>query len=204
MNFPFEKSSFWDERFDKETFAFGREPNDFLRNYIENQSESGRILLPGEGEGRNAVFAASKSWEVKAIDFSEAGHKKAMAFAKEFGVEITYELDNIATFQPWESYDLIAFIFIHPSPSLRKALFRRYLGFLKPGGKMLMEVYSERQFLLDTGGPSLKEFLYTRDELEDIFRTAKIESLQEQEIELKAGPYPGAKGFTFQVLISNN
>ena len=200
MNTPFEQSSFWDERFGQQDFVFGREPNVFLRDYLDKVNP-GRILLPGEGEGRNAVYASSRAWEVEAVDFSEEGQKKALTFAEEIGVKIDYKLDNIATFQPENSYDLIAFIFIHPSPSLRKALFRRYLKFLNPGGKILLEVFSERQFSLNTGGPRLKEFLYTRAELEDIFRIAEIDSLTEQEIELEPGPYRGSKGYTLQALI---
>lgn len=203
MNYPFEKSSFWDERFSQDKFTFGREPNEFFKNYLDGQSPA-RILFPGEGEGRHAVYAASQGWEAEAIDFSEEGRKKALSFAAESGIEFEYKLENIATYQPNHLYDLIAFVFIHPSPSLRKALFRRYLNFLKPGGKILMEVFSERQFTMDTGGPSLKEFLYSREELEDIFRGAQINSLTEQEIELKAGPYPGARAFTLQVLVGTD
>lgn len=203
MNHPFEKSSFWDERFSQEEFAFGREPNEFYKQYLDAQTPA-RVLFPGEGEGRHAVYAAQKGWETEAIDFSEEAQKKALAFAQELALEIDYKLENIATFQPENLYNLIAFVFIHPSPSLRKALFRRYLSFLKPEGKLLMEVFSERQFTLDTGGPSLREFLYTREELEDIFRGAHIYSLTEQEIELKAGPYPGARAFTLQILVGQS
>lgn len=203
MNYPFEKSSFWDERFSQEEFAFGREPNEFFKQYLDGESV-GRVLFPGEGEGRHAVYAVTKGWETEAIDFSEEARKKALAFADELDIELNYKLENIATFQPDSLYDLIAFVFIHPSPSVRKTLFRRYLSFLKPEGKLLMEVFSERQFTLDTGGPSLREFLYTREELEEIFRGAHIYSLTEQEIELKAGPFPGARAFTLQILVGQN
>ncbi|MEM8889656.1 MAG: class I SAM-dependent methyltransferase [Bacteroidota bacterium] len=201
MSIPFEQSSFWNERFGQQEYVYGREPNVFLREYLDD-ANPGRLLLPGEGEGRNAVFASSRAWEVEAVDFSEEGRKKALSFATEIGVPIEYKLENIATYQPEGKFDLIAFIFIHPSPSLRRALFRRYLNFLKPGGKLLFEAFSERQFEKDTGGPKLKEFLYTREELEDIFRLVNIEKLSEQEIELQPGQFREGSGFTFQLLAS--
>ncbi|MDW3649596.1 MAG: class I SAM-dependent methyltransferase [Bacteroidia bacterium] len=201
MNFPFEQSSFWNERFGQQEYVYGREPNAFLREYLE-EAPAGRLLLPGEGEGRNAVFASTRTWEVEAVDFSEEGRKKALNFAEEIGVRFDYKLENIATYQPEGKFDLIAFIFIHPSPSLRRALFRRYLNFLKPGGKLLFEAFSERQFEMATGGPKLKEFLYTREELEDIFRLVNIEKLTEQEVELQPGPYREGSGFTLQMLAS--
>ena len=41
----------------------------------------GTLLLPGEGEGRNAVHAASSGWSVEAVDYSSEGKRKALALA---------------------------------------------------------------------------------------------------------------------------
>ena len=46
-------------------------------------TQTRKILLAAEGEGRNAVYAASIGWEVFAYDFSEFGYKKAMKLATE-------------------------------------------------------------------------------------------------------------------------
>ena len=47
---------------------------------ILRQEKPGRILLAGEGEGRNAVYAASLGWEVYAFDFSMVAKKKALSW----------------------------------------------------------------------------------------------------------------------------
>ena len=41
--------SFWDTRYDTDSFVYGREPNGFFADSI-NELAPGRALLPGEGE----------------------------------------------------------------------------------------------------------------------------------------------------------
>jgi hypothetical protein len=73
-------TSTWNERYGADEYVYGKEPNGFLKEFIDNHPP-GKILLPAEGEGRNAVYAASKGWEVTAFDFSEEGKKKALKLA---------------------------------------------------------------------------------------------------------------------------
>jgi hypothetical protein len=54
--------SFWDTRYDTGYFVYGKAPNGFFAASIERHTP-GRMLLPGEGEGRNAVHAAILGWE---------------------------------------------------------------------------------------------------------------------------------------------
>ena len=62
----------WDDRYSKEEFVYGEEPNNFLREQLQ-KLKPGKILFPAEGEGRNAVFAATKGWDVYAFDISSVG-----------------------------------------------------------------------------------------------------------------------------------
>ena len=61
---------FWDSRYREKEYAYGIEPNEFFKEFIDNNNP-GKILLPGEGEGRNAVYSASKGWQVDAFDYSK-------------------------------------------------------------------------------------------------------------------------------------
>lgn len=65
---------FWNERYSHEKLAYGAEPNEFFRNQLQHL-RPGKLLVPAEGEGRNAVYAAQQGWQVTAFDFSEAGYK---------------------------------------------------------------------------------------------------------------------------------
>ena len=59
---------FWNERYSQEAYAYGTEPNAFFKSRID-QLSPGKLLLPAEGEGRNAVYAATKGFEVSAYDW---------------------------------------------------------------------------------------------------------------------------------------
>lgn len=57
----------WDERFKGRRFAFGKEPNPFLKKHIRLLPK-GKALDIATGEGRNAVFLAQHGFEVDAVD----------------------------------------------------------------------------------------------------------------------------------------
>ncbi|MDA0985112.1 MAG: hypothetical protein O3C56_04825 [Bacteroidetes bacterium] len=49
---------FWNERYASTEYVYGKEPNQYFKQILCSLSP-GKILLPAEGEGRNAVYAAS-------------------------------------------------------------------------------------------------------------------------------------------------
>ncbi|HRW96457.1 MAG TPA: SAM-dependent methyltransferase, partial [Bacteroidales bacterium] len=68
----------WDARFSGEDFYYGEVPNSFFADFLSSVKFKGKILLPGEGEGRNAVYAAGLGWDVTAFDSSEVARAKAL------------------------------------------------------------------------------------------------------------------------------
>ena len=81
--------NFWDERYDTAEFVYGESPNTFFAKSLK-EIKPGILVLPCEGEGRNAVYAASIGWNVKAFDLSEVGKQKAEQFALKKGVRIEH------------------------------------------------------------------------------------------------------------------
>ena len=77
----------WDERYASEDYAYGTEPNDFLRE-VAPRLPVGKTLCLGEGEGRNAVFLAGLGHRVTALDGSRVGLEKARRLAADRGVAI--------------------------------------------------------------------------------------------------------------------
>jgi len=73
---------FWNERYSKNKTLYGSIPNIFFRDQLKVLPH-GRLLLPAEGEGRNALYAAGLGWEVDAFDFSTVAREKALALAKQ-------------------------------------------------------------------------------------------------------------------------
>jgi hypothetical protein len=182
----------WDARYSEEDYAYGEEPNRFFAESLGAAPKPGasRILLPADGEGRNAVHAAREGWVVDAYDISEAGRDKAQRLAERERVEISYAIagHETAEIEPG-SYDAVALIFAHMPPQLRRAMHRRLAAALAPGGRLLLEAYSKQQLEHGTGGPPVEPMLYSLEELREDFAELEIETLEQIETEIVEGKY---------------
>ncbi|MFZ1728634.1 MAG: class I SAM-dependent methyltransferase [Bacteroidota bacterium] len=156
---------FWNQRYAAAEYAYGTEPNQFFKQQLRLLSP-GRLFLPGEGEGRNAVYAARNGWSVHAVDYSEEGRKKALSLATQRGVSITYVVTDLADYEPQRDlFDAAALIFIHFPPQLRRIIHARAVDALKPGGILIIEAFAKEQLSRGTGGPRSEELLYSMDDL---------------------------------------
>lgn len=180
--------SFWDERYSCSGYAYGEEPNEFLRNFLD-RSAPGLALFPAEGEGRNAVYAARRGWEVEAFDISEAGRRKALQLAGRHRVSLEYTLASAADFRAAGPYELVALIYAHFHPDTRGPFFGTLIRSLAPGGVLLLEAFGLKQLGNHSGGPGDPALLYTVDELAGLCRGLHIELLHEARIELDEGPF---------------
>ncbi len=160
-------SFMWDQRYDEEGFAYGTEPNDFLKSEYFQIPKGGRVLCLAEGEGRNAVFLAKQGYSVTAVDQSAVGLQKATALALENGVKIQTRVSDLAEYDlGCNAWDGIVSIAAHVPPALRKKLHLQVLKALKENGIFILEAFTERQLDMDgIGGPPHKELFMSLDEL---------------------------------------
>lgn len=181
--------SFWDERYSGDEFAYGTKPNVFFKEQIKNLSP-GNLLLPAEGEGRNAVYAALEGWKVIAFDQSEVARQKAEKLAMDFMVNINYEVCDQKDFDIDENYfDCVALIFVHMPIEFRDDFHQKMLRFLKPGGKLILEGFEKSQINNSTGGPKNTDMLFSKKELFNDFKSLKNISVSEDEVQLNEGKF---------------
>ena len=152
------------------------------------------MLLPGEGEGRNALYAASKGWEVDAFDQSSVAQEKALAFMKKEGVQINYQACDLVDF-PFQinHYDLVGLIFFHAGPRERKLMHQRVVESLKPGGMVILEAFHTSQLGNSTGGPQDITMLYDEEILRKDFFSLKQEVYENIVVELDEGLFHQGK-----------
>lgn len=182
----------WDERYSDEAFFYGEEPNQFFAETLRGMKEKGKLLLPAEGEGRNAVFAASLGWEVHAFDSSKVAQQKALDFALSEKVLINYELLDLANFVPHaETYDMIALVFAHVPEGMREVFHSKMAQSLKKGGILLVESFAKEQIHNNTGGPPDVHFLYSTEILKNDFAGFKVIKLCQQKTMLDEGRHSG-------------
>lgn len=180
--------NFWHQRFNQDSYFYGTEPNDFLRENITAFPAKGRILSIGEGEGRNAVFLARKGYEVTAIDGAASGLEKANKLAKKRGVSIETQCIDLNDYVFEANYwDGIIAIFCHLPPLLRQQVHQQVVNALKSNGIFLLEAYSPKQLELKTGGPSNVDLLYTTDVLQQDLKGLNFLLLKETQRTITEG-----------------
>ena len=182
------KSNFWDERYSFEEYVYGTEPNKFFKEQINRFSSHGKLLLPGEGEGRNAVYAAKLGWQVDAFDQSINAQKKALRLAKKNEMNINYQVTDLTKFYTEKNkYDAAAIIFVHFNSEERKSFHKIITDSLKPGGVLILESFSKNQFGKTSGGPQDLEMLYSLEDIKNDFKEMRRILLEEKNILLNEG-----------------
>lgn len=190
---------FWDERYSQEAFAYGEQPNEFLRARLESLTP-GSILFPAEGEGRNAVFAATLGWNVAAFDISEAGKNKALRLAEKHQVNLDYRVGELPELDFEEDqFDVIALIFAHFPAPLKSSYHKTLDAYLRKGGLVILEAFSKQHIDYQArnekvGGPKDLGMLFSVEELASDFSRYDLLELEEKEIELKEGLYHNGLG----------
>ncbi len=189
----------WNERYAGNEFAYGEEPNAYLKAQLMELSV-GNILFPAEGEGRNAVFAAQLGWTVAAFDISNEGQKKAIQLADKNKVTIDYQIGALETLNYKEGqFDAIALIYAHFPADLKSQLHQALDKYLRKGGTIIFEAFSKKHLAYlakneKVGGPKDIESLFSIEELKADFHNYEIQTLIETEIELKEGLFHNGLG----------
>lgn len=188
------QESFWNERYGNEAYAYGTLPNEYVKAKIAGL-KPGKILFPAEGEGRNAVFLATRGWETHAFDQSVEGGNKALHLAAKKNVEISYTVSDVENiYYPEKSFDALALIFAHFPIEQRRNYHRKLSSFLKPGGHLIIEGFSKKQATFQqlnpkSGGPRDVGMLYDLEELKEDFSDFEFIEAAEQVVTLAEGEF---------------
>lgn len=182
-------SDFWNQRYSASEYAYGESPNEFLKEQLL-KLEPGKVLFPAEGEGRNAVFAATLGWDVTAFDPSMEGKRKALLLADKHNVSIDYKLTDYQNVDFKEEYfDCICLTYAHMPGEIRRKIHRKLATYLKPKGNIILEGFSKEQLNKSTGGPKEISFLFDKEELASDFDNFSKISIHKDEIILNEGLY---------------
>jgi len=103
----------------------------------------------GCGPGLYTTRLARKQADVTGIDFSQRSIRHAREVAAREGLPIHYVHQDYLEFETAERFDLILMImcdFCALGPSQRVWILRRFNAILKPGGAVLLDVYSLAAF----------------------------------------------------------
>lgn len=179
----------WDDRYSAKEYIYGKKPNEFFKQELQ-KLKPGKLLLPAEGEGRNAVFALLEGWKVLAFDASSTAKLKAEKLAKANHVNLDYRLLDLKDMKfEKESFDAIALVYLHMHQSERRIFHKKLINLLVPGGTLILEAFSQSQLHLNSGGPKSLELLYIAEEIKVDFLEMTTLHCWEETIKLSEGKY---------------
>lgn len=190
----------WNERYSSNDYIYGTEPNRFFAENIVNL-KPGKILLPGEGEGRNALFAAQNKWDVFAFDYSDVAKEKAIKLLDKNNYKINYFVHDVNQIDyPENSFDIVAVFYLHLLEHERIVFHQKIIRLLKQGGIILAEYFSKEQLKYNSGGPQKPELLYSKHEVANDFISMSSVKIEESITYLNEGTWHMGEASVIRVI----
>ena len=154
----------WDRRYEGADYVWAIEPNRFVAEQVLPLTP-GRALDLAAGEGRNAVWLATRGWEATAVDFSAAGLAKAERLATDHGVAVATVVADVHAYElAAGAWDLVVLSYLQLPTEERLAVLRRAAAGVAPGGTLLVVAHDRTNLEHGYGGPQDADVLYDVDE----------------------------------------
>ena len=149
---------FWDERYGSAPALWSGKPNQRLVEHAADLTP-GTALDIGCGEGADALWLASRGWQVTAVDISPVALARAAGQAAEAGPEIagriTWEQADLLSWSPRSQVDLVSAQFLHLPPEPAVQVQARLAAAVRPGGTLLIVGHDKSDLETTVGRPSL-------------------------------------------------
>jgi SAM-dependent methyltransferase len=185
----------WDQNFSAPGYKYGTEPNAFLREQAFRLPPGSRVLVPGDGEGRNGVWLAAQGHRVTSVDLSLVGLRKAQQLAAEKGVDLAILQADLADWAPEPaSFDAVVLTYVHLPPQIRAGAHARLAAGLRAGGCLILEAFHPAQLAHSSGGPKDVAMLYELATLRADLAGSGLEELLAWEGETTLDEGPGHQG----------
>ena len=171
----------WDQRYAASELVWSREPNQFVAAELADLSPGTAVDLAA-GEGRNAIWLASRGWSATAVDFSQVALDKGAQLASDAGIGMTWVCADATTWQPAEPVDLVVVAYLQLPAEDRRRAVRSAVTMLRPGGTLLLVAHDSTNLTEGTGGPQDPSVLMTADDVLDDLSGLDVEVLHAERV----------------------
>ncbi|WP_032377577.1 class I SAM-dependent methyltransferase [Rhodococcoides fascians] len=158
----------WDRKYDGRELVYGEAPNATLVE-VATTLKRGRALDLASGQGRNAIWLATRGWTVDAVDFSSVGLTRASRIAATAPTSVRERLTwihaDVTQLATEPNYDLVIMFYLHLPPEGRRKAVSAAVSALKPDGILMILGHHTSNIESGIGGPQEIEILYTPEDL---------------------------------------
>ena len=146
---------FWDARYRSAAAIWSGNPNPHLVAQVADLAP-GTALDVGSGEGADAIWLATRGWQVTGIDLSTVALERAAHLASDAGQDIAeriiWERADVLFWDPTpRQFDLVSAQFMHLPPLVRETL--------------LIVGHHPSDLETSIGRPNLPDFFFTADKV---------------------------------------
>jgi SAM-dependent methyltransferase len=166
----------WDERY-AEQRQWSAEPNALVGALLTDLTPGAAVDLAA-GEGRHALWLAGLGWRVTAVDFSDVGLSRGRS--QPGAGEVTWVTADVTAWatEP-ESLDLVLVAYLHLAEADTIALLSRAVGWLRPGGRLLVLGHDVENITAGVGGPQEPAILHSLDRLAPVAALLDVDRLEQ-------------------------
>ena len=174
----------WNRRYG-ETRQWSAEPNALVAE-LTGELPPGAAVDLAAGEGRHALFLAERGWRTTAVDFADVG--LARGRDQPSGSRVEWVVDDVRTWSaPPGSLDLVLVVYLHLPPEELRALLLRSVGWLRPGGRLLVLGHDVENIAGGVGGPQDPDILLSVERLAEVAAALDVDRLEQVRRETPAG-----------------
>ncbi|MEI4270452.1 class I SAM-dependent methyltransferase [Klenkia sp. LSe6-5] len=174
----------WDARY-AERQQWSATPNPLVAQLCADLPPGDAVDLAA-GEGRHALWLAARGWRVTAVDFSAVGLDRGRATAH--GRDVQWAVADATTWRAAEaSLDLVLVAYLHLAEADTVALLTRAVGWLRPGGRLLVLGHDVDNVAHGVGGPQDTAILHSVDRLAPVAALLDVDRCEQVPREVDAG-----------------
>ncbi len=166
----------WNERYAAKELVWGAGPNQFLVAELQRPTAPGRALDLACGEGRNAIWLATRGWKVTAVDFSDVAIERARRTAARQAVNVDWVVADLARYEPEKAaFELVLIAYLQLRARDLRAALTRAVSAVAPEGELLLIGHALSNLQGGYGGPRDPAVLWVSEQMEEMLRTLKMD-----------------------------
>ncbi len=158
----------WDKRYADGDLVWGAPPNRYVVEHA-TALPMGRALDLACGEGRNALWLATRGWDVTGLDYSRVALRKAEEVAagapRAVVSRLHWQQADLTSAALSGGHDLVLMVYLHLPAEQRRQVITKASDALAAGGHLLVVAHDLSNLTEGYGGPPDPTILFTPDDV---------------------------------------